>query len=284
MKNIFTVDVEEYFQVEAFSEYIEKKDWDNYPGRVEEPTNRLLEILDTYQVRGTFFVLGWLAERHPGLVKKISDLGHEVASHGYEHTMITKMTPEEFRKDIRRSKGVLEEITQKAVLGYRAPTFSLVEKTSWAYEILLEEGYSYSSSVYPIHHDRYGWPKFGHIPREVATNENGGLWEIPLSVAFFEQIKIPFGGGGYLRFYPLFITRKLIRNFNRKEKPVIVYIHPWELDSNQPKIQVPFSTHIRHYLGIARMERKLRGILQSGEFGTVANFLEGKRSQLRDLL
>ena len=282
IKNIFTVDVEEYFQVEAFSKYIEKKDWDKYPGRVEESTIRLLEILDRYNVRGTFFILGWLAERNQELVKKISDLGHEVASHGYEHTMITKMTPEEFRKDIRKSKDILEEITNKGVMGYRAPTFSIVKKTSWSYEILLEEGYSYSSSVYPIYHDRYGWPEFGPIPREVATNENGGLWEIPLSVFFFGKIKIPFGGGGYLRSYPLFITRSLIQNFNREEKPVIVYVHPWELDSHQPKIRAPYSRRLRHSLGIVKMERKLLGVLQSGEFGTVAQFLEGKGCRERE--
>ncbi len=277
MRNIFSVDVEEYFQVEAFSDHIEKRDWDKYPSRVEEPTRRLLEILDIHCVRGTFFFLGWVAERHPELVKKISDMGHEIGSHGYRHTMISKMTPEEFRRDVRESKEILEKIINKTVLGYRAPTFSIVETTSWAHEILLEEGYSYSSSVYPIHHDRYGWPKFGPVPRKVATNEIGGLWEIPLSVAIAGRIKIPFGGGGYLRLYPLSITKALIRNFNGREKPVVVYVHPWELDSHQPEIKAPFSTRLRHNQGIPGMERKIIGVLQAGEFGTAAHFLEGKR-------
>ncbi len=277
MKNIFSVDVEEYFQVEAFSNFIEKNEWDRYPSRVEEATNRLLQILECQHVQGTFFILGWLAERHPGLVKKIADMGHEVGSHGYGHTMITKMKQDEFREDIRKSKKMLEDLTNKEIMGYRAPTFSIVEKTSWAHEILLEEGYSYSSSVYPIHHDRYGWPKFGLSPREVAISRNGGLWEIPLSVVDAGCIRIPHGGGGYLRLYPLSITKAFMRKLNRDEKPVIVYIHPWELDPDQPEIQVPFFTRIRHYQGIAGMERKLIGVLKSGEFGPAYQYFESEK-------
>jgi polysaccharide deacetylase family protein (PEP-CTERM system associated) len=276
--NVLTVDVEEYFQVEAFSKYIEKKDWENYAFRVEEPTIRLLDILDSYRVKGTFFVLGWLAERNPDLVKKIFDAGHEIASHGYEHTMVTKMTPEEFRKDIRKSKNILENIIDTVVLGYRAPTFSIVKKTEWAYPILLEEGFRYSSSVFPVRHDRYGWPDFGVEPKKVVSSVEGDFWEVPLSVGFIGPMKVPFGGGGYLRSYPFFLTKALFRTLARKGKPAVIYIHPWELDRNQPVVQAPFMRRLRHHLGIPKMDRKLTNLLQRMQFGTVAQLLEANRN------
>ena len=273
-RHIFTVDVEEYFQVEAFSNYVERKDWDRYPGRVEESTARLLDLLGNYGVRGTFFVLGWLAERKPALVKRITGAGHEIGSHGFEHRMVTKMTPEEFRIDVRKSKGILEDITGVAVRGYRAPTFSIVRKTSWAYPILLNEGYRYSSSVFPVWHDRYGWPNFGINPRKMASGQMGEIWEVPLSVGSIGPIKVPFGGGGYLRTYPLFFTKIFLRNLIKKENPIVVYIHPWELDTQQPVIQAPFLRRYRHRVGISRMEWKLTYILEFLKFGTISQFLE----------
>ena len=276
-RHIFTVDVEEYFQVEAFSEYVKRKDWDRYPGRVEESTARLLDLLSDYGVRGTFFVLGWLAERNPALVKRIAGAGHEIGSHGFEHRMITKMTPEEFRKDIRKSREVLENIIGIAVEGYRAPTFSIVNETRWAYNILLEEGFHYSSSVFPTLHDRYGWRQFGYDPRKMASNKVADLWEIPLSVWVKGPIKIPFGGGGYLRSYPIFLTKTLFRNFSKKGKPVILYIHPWELDSQQPKIRAPLISRGRHLLGIQNTERKLIALLKEIKFTTISQYLNSKK-------
>src|SRR3990172_1903902 len=278
IRNVFSVDVEEYFQVKAFSEYIEKNDWEKYPSRVEEQTKRLLDLLDGFQVQGTFFVLGWLAERYPALVKNIFDAGHEIASHGFNHKMVSKMTPEEFQKDIRRSKEVLEGITNTAIKGYRAPTFSILKNTSWAYEILLHEGYRYSSSVFPIWHDRYGWPKFGNHPRRMAFNEVGEIWEVPLTVGSLGPLKIPFGGGGYLRSYPFFLTKALFRSLARKGKQAVIYIHPWELDRNQPVVHAPFMRRLRHHLGIPKMERKLTNLLQWMQFGTVAQLLEANRN------
>lgn len=275
VRHIFTVDVEEYFQVEAFSEYVEREDWDKYPGRVDEPTIRLLDLLDTHCVRGTFFILGWLAERNPGLVRRIAAAGHEIGSHGYEHRMITRMTPEEFRIDVRKSKAILEDITGVAVRGYRAPTFSIVSKTSWAYPILLEEGYRYSSSVFPVWHDRYGWPDFGDEPKKMATGDAGDLWEVPLSAGFIGPMKVPFGGGGYLRSYPLFLTKRFLNNFIRSGKPVLLYIHPWELDSRQPAIPAPFLRRLRHRLGISKTEGKLVELFRLLTFGSVTEFLEG---------
>ena len=273
-RHIFTVDVEEYFQVEAFSEYVKRKDWDRYPGRVEDSTTRLLDLLGAHRVSGTFFVLGWLAEKIPSLIRRIADAGHEIGSHGFEHKMITKMTPEEFRKDIRNSKKILEDITGKAIKGYRAPTFSIVKNTRWAYPILLDEGYRYSSSVYPVWHDRYGWPEFGEEPKIMATSAAGVLWEVPLSVGGIGFLKLPFGGGGYLRWYPLFLTKRFIHNSTRNGKPVVVYIHPWELDPQQPIVPAPILKRLRHRGGIAKMEQKLTVLLRDMEFGSITQYLE----------
>jgi polysaccharide deacetylase family protein (PEP-CTERM system associated) len=272
--NVFTVDVEEYFQVEAFSDLIPKKDWHKFPSRVDESTTRLLELLDRYHVQGTFFVLGWIARNHPALVEKISKSGHEVASHGFDHSMITEMTPETFRQDIRKSKAIIENIIGTTVAGYRAPTFSILEKTSWAYKILLDEGYAYSSSVFPIWHDRYGWPKFGNHPRRMEYNANGEIWEVPMSVGAFGPFRIPFGGGGYLRFYPLPLTEALFRCMGEKGKSAILYVHPWELDVAHPHVQAPLSRRLRHYFGIRRMEKKLVILLQSLKFDTASNVLK----------
>lgn len=274
----FTVDVEEYFQVEAFSDLIPKRDWHKFPSRVEETTSILLELLDTYQVRGTFFVLGWIARIHPALVEKIHKAGHEIASHGFDHTMITEMTPEAFREDIRKSKGIIEGITGTSVTGYRAPTFSITEKTSWAYDILRQEGYTYSSSVFPVWHDRYGWPKFGNHPRRMGSGKHGEFWEIPLTVGSIGPFRVPFGGGGYLRAYPLTLTNALFRRLERDGRHGIVYIHPWELDSRHPAIQAPFLRRLRHYMGIRKMREKLIGLLRSMPFGTVAELLEANQA------
>lgn len=273
IRNAFSVDVEEYFQVEAFSDLIEKRDWEKIPRRAEEQTKRILELLDSFQVRGTFFVLGWLAERNPKLIRKIHDAGHEIASHGFEHKMVSNMTPAEFRKDIRESKTILEEITKNEVYGYRAPTFSIVEKTSWAYEILLEEGYRYSSSVFPIYHDRYGWPGFGQEPKRMGSNGKGEIWEIPMSVGTIGPFRIPFGGGGYLRLYPLFLTRALFGSLEKEGKSAMLYMHPWELDTAHPRVQAPLFRRLRHYTGIRKMEKKLVTLLQTLKFDTVSNVL-----------
>ncbi|PJB31952.1 MAG: polysaccharide deacetylase family protein [Deltaproteobacteria bacterium CG_4_9_14_3_um_filter_65_9] len=278
IRNAFTVDVEEYFQVEAFSDLIPKRDWHKFPSRVEETTMRLLELLDTHHVRGTFFVLGWIARVHPALVEKIHKAGHEIASHGFDHTMITEMTPEAFRRDIRQSKTILEGITGTSVNGYRAPTFSITEKTSWAYEILLQEGYSYSSSVYPIWHDRYGWPAFGDQPRQMGSDGNGEIREIPLTVGSIGPFRIPFGGGGYLRAYPLRLTNALFRGLARDGRHGVVYVHPWELDTGHPAVQAPFFRRLRHHIGIPKLRRKLVHLLGAMRFGTLAQLLEANQA------
>ncbi|MGE5753631.1 MAG: XrtA system polysaccharide deacetylase, partial [Deltaproteobacteria bacterium] len=277
VRHALTVDVEEYFQVEAFSDCIEKKDWERYPPRVEEQTDRVLGILRSFRAQGTFFVLGWLAEKYPSLIRRIAGAGHEIASHGFDHRMITRMTPKEFREDIHRSKDRLEEIAQKPVLGYRAPTFSILEKTAWAYEVLLHEGYRYSSSVFPIWHDRYGWSEFGDDPRIMASNETGDIWEVPLTVASLGSIRIPFGGGGYLRAYPLLVTKALFRSLERNGRAGVVYVHPWELDPRHPAVQAPFFRRLRHQVGIPGLERKLKDLLSSMKVGTVSQLIEANK-------
>ena len=274
IRNAFTVDVEEYFQVEAFSEHVEKTDWEKYPRRIDQTADIILGLLSSHKVKGTFFILGWLAERNPSLVAKIFSQGHEIASHGFEHTMVTRMTPEEFRMDVRKAKKVLEEITNTPVHGYRAPTFSIVEKTSWAYRILLEEGYRYSSSVFPIRHDRYGWPGFGNAPKRMHAIDGKEIWEVPMSTWCFGSFNIPFGGGGYLRLYPWSLTKALFRKVTENGKPVVVYVHPWEFDHKHPMIDAPFLKRIRHHTGISGMNKKIRFLLQYFQFGTVEQHLE----------
>lgn len=278
-QNAFSVDVEEYFQAEVFSGVIDKKNWENIPPRAEKQTRRTLELLESHKVRGTFFVLGWMAERNPGLVRDIHEAGHEIGSHGFSHRMITSMTRKEFREDVRNSKKVLEEITRKEVQGYRAPTFSIVEGTSWAYEILLEEGYRYSSSVYPIRHDRYGWPAFGREPRKMASNGKGEIWEVPMSVSTVGPFNIPFGGGGYLRLYPFLMTKILFNAMEKEGKSSILYMHPWEIDTELPMVRTGLLRRLRHYMGIRRMEKKLISLLHSKRFGTVRQYLEERISQ-----
>jgi len=277
IRNAFTVDVEEYFQVEAFSPVIDPRAWDGYPRRTREQTERILEILAVHRVRGTFFILGWLAARDPELIRRIHDAGHEVASHGFGHRMISQMTPEELRNDVRKSKDILEGITGCEIQGYRAPTFSILEKTAWAYDVLLHEGYRYSSSVFPTWHDRYGWPGFGHAPRRMASNEKGEIWEVPMSVGSVGPFKVPFGGGGYLRAYPLSLTKALLRRLADKGRHAIVYVHPWELDTSHPPVKAPVLRRLRHYIGISKLEGKLIELLRTERFGTVSQLLDASR-------
>jgi polysaccharide deacetylase family protein (PEP-CTERM system associated) len=234
----------------------------------------LIRLFNDCNVHGTFFLLGTVAKRHSGLVRTILASGHEVASHGNDHRMITKMSPSEFREDVRRSKQILEDITGTAVLGYRAPTFSIVDKTAWAYEILLSEGFQYSSSVFPIHHDRYGWSEFGVFPRKMAVNENQWIWEIPLSVERVGFINVPFGGGGYLRLFPMFLTKYFFRRLLRIGRPAVAYIHPWEIDRQHPRIAMSLLKRFRHYAGISATEEKMRDLFGSFPFERMDQFLQ----------
>jgi polysaccharide deacetylase family protein (PEP-CTERM system associated) len=268
-----TVDVEEYYHAEVFSGIVDRAEWEKYPSHVEINTMELLRLFDDCNVRGTYFVLGTVAKKHPNLIKAILESGHEVASHGSDHRMVTKMTPTEFREDVRKSRQILEDVTGKEVLGYRAPTFSIEKRTEWAYEILRDEGFRYSSSVFPIRHDRYGWAEFGLYPRKMAVRGDRWVWEVPLSVERVVGVNLPFGGGGYLRLYPLFLTKYFFRRLLRIGRPAIVYVHPWEIDRQHPRIDMPVHKRIRHYMGIAETKDKLQELLRSYSFERMDQFL-----------
>jgi polysaccharide deacetylase family protein (PEP-CTERM system associated) len=260
--NALTVDVEDHFQVEAFASTIDRSDWETLPRRVESNTERLLEIFGETGARATFFVLGWVAARHPRLPQRIVAEGHELASHGFGHLRADRQTPDEFRDDVRRSKQVLEDLGGVSVRGYRAPTFSLGRDTTWAHAILLEEGYQYSSSVYPIKHDLYGTPGAPRTPFAPLP----GMIEIPLTTVRFLRIELPAAGGGYFRLFPYSLSREFVKRASRmRRSPAVFYVHPWEIDPNQPRqAAAPFLSRFRHYLNLGRTEPRLRRLL--GDF------------------
>jgi polysaccharide deacetylase family protein (PEP-CTERM system associated) len=270
IRNAFTVDVEDYFHVEAFSGVIRQSEWEKYPPRVERNTHRLLDILDEFGVKGTFFVLGWVAERASGVLQRIVSDGHEIACHGYSHRPLNRMTPEEFRADLRQSKGILENITGHSVSGYRAPTFSITQDNQWALTVLAEEGFLYDSSVFPIHHDRYGWTSF---PRTIVRWE-GKINVFPISTLRVLGVNLPFSGGGYLRVLPYWLIRESFRRVNcRENNSVVLYVHPWEIDSAQPRVPIHGFSSFRHYVNIGSMEFKLRRLLDDFSFGRMDDVL-----------
>lgn len=274
--NAFSVDLEDYFMVTAFSRSVKFEEWGRFEERVEVGTRKLLGILDRHGVRATFFVLGWIAERRADLVREIRDAGHEIASHGYNHRMILDMSKGEFRADVRRSKAILEDAIGGRVHGYRAPSYSITGKTLWALGILEEEGFSYDSSIFPIRHDRYGYPGFSRFPVKVTGRGNaGGIREIPLSTIRVGGQNVPVAGGGYFRLYPVEVTVWAIRRINELEKrPAVFYIHPWELDPGQPRMPAGRLTQLRHRLNIGTTERKLGTLLERFRFGPVSDLVD----------
>ena len=258
--NAMTIDVEDYFQVEAFASTIDRSDWESLPRRVERNTERLLQILTDSGVEATFFILGWVAERHPQLVRRVVAEGHELASHGFGHLRADRQSPEEFRDDVRRAKRVLEDLGGAPVHGYRAPTFSIGGGSKWAHTILVEEGYSYSSSVYPVKHDLYGTPEAPRTPFSPVP----GMLEIPLTSVRMLGIDMPASGGGYFRLLPYPLTRGLLHYARRVNRsPAVFYLHPWEIDPEQPRQQsAPWKSRFRHYLNLDRTEPRLRRLLR----------------------
>lgn len=271
-----TIDVEDYFQVEAFASTIDRRDWHRFPPRVESNTNRLLDILAEAGVQATFFTLGCVARRHPSVVQRIVAEGHEVASHGTDHLRVDRHSAPAFRSDAHDSKKILEDIGGVAVHGYRAPTFSIGRTTAWAHAILAEEGYRYSSSVYPISRDLYGSPG---APRS-AFSPVPGLIEIPLTVANVWGRDIPASGGGYFRLFPYALTRWLQVKSRARGYPAIFYLHPWEIDPAQPRQrQAPLRSRMRHYLNLSRTEPRFRRLLWQFEWTRMDHlFLSEDRS------
>ena len=277
MINALTIDVEDYFQVNAFEPYVARESWDGYPLRVADNVARLLDLLDEFGVRATFFVLGWVAERLPGVVREIRARGHEIACHGYGHQLIYRIGPQAFREDIRRAKGVLEGITGVAVRGYRAPTYSITKESLWAFDTLIEAGFSYDSSVFPVYHDTYGMPDAPRFPYTVRR-EGGSLEEFPLSTLPLKlaglSYQLPIAGGGYLRLLPVALIKWGIQRINLKEgKPAVLYLHPWEIDPGQPRIKAGWKSSFRHYNNLSRTEAKLRYLLKGLRYGTMEQVL-----------
>ncbi len=270
--NILTIDVEDYFQVENFKKIINFSDWDKYEKRVAENSEKILKILDKFKTKATFFVLGWVAQRYPELVRKIEQAGHEVASHGYAHQLIYTQSPEEFRMDIRKAKIILEEIIQRPILGYRAPTYSVTKKSLWALNILMEEGFQYDSSFFPVHRDYGGLAQAKRHPHKIY-NPNCFLWEFPLSTIRILKQNIPFSGGGYFRLLPYKFIKWAIRNTNLADFPAIIYLHPWELDPQQPRIKANYLKKFRHYVNISTTEKKLNQLLNDFKFKPIRDFL-----------
>jgi len=259
----FTIDVEEYFQVSAFEARVARSDWGRLESRVAREVGVLLELLARHQTRATWFVLGWVAHRQPGLIRAIARAGHEIASHGWDHARVTHQTPVEFRQSIRRCKQLLEEITGLPVMGFRAPSFSIVPGREWALDILLEEGYRYDSSLFPMRRPGYGYPGGLRDPYWIERPA-GKLVEIPPSTVRWCGLRLPAGGGAYFRLFPYGVVRAALRQSQRRGVPGTFYIHPWELDPAQPRFHVPWLTRVRHYGGLRRTGQRLERLL--GEF------------------
>ncbi len=273
IRNAMTIDVEDYFQVSAFAHCIPATSWPAMECRIEANIARILALLEEHQIRATFFTLGWIAERYPAMVRHIVDAGHELASHGHNHLRASHQSPSEFFTDVSLSKAVLEDVGGAAVLGYRAPSFSIGETNLWALDCLQEAGYS--SSIYPIAHDHYGMPgasRFAHHPRGP-----GGLLEVPVSTVRILQTNFPAGGGGFFRLYPYALSRWCMRRVNRHDGQAgVFYFHPWEIDPGQPRQHgLPLKTRLRHYLNLSRMEQRLRALASDFHWGRMDHiFLE----------
>lgn len=273
IRNALTVDVEDYFHVSAFAGSIDRKDWNNYPLRVERNTQRLLELFDNNGIKVTFFVLGWVAERVPRLVSEIAAMGHEVACHGYSHQLVYDQTVEEFREETLRSKSLLEDIAQVPVRGYRAASYSITQRSLWALDVLAEAGFTYDSSIFPIRHDRYGMPGTPETPYQLKSPAGQSIVEFPLSTARLFGMHLPVAGGGYFRLYPYRLTKFGLSRINSNNHPFIFYMHPWEIDPGQPRIDAVLLSRFRHYNNLHRFEGRLRRLMEDFHFGTVLDVL-----------
>ncbi|SIS47599.1 XrtA system polysaccharide deacetylase [Neptunomonas antarctica] len=277
--NAMTVDVEDYFQVSAFEKQISRNDWASHSSRVEENTDRILALFAIYNVKATFFTLGWLAERYPQMVQRIVEQGHEIASHGWDHRRATSQSKDEFRQDIVRAKAMLEDVSGQVVKGYRAPSYSICEENLWALDILADEGHLYSSSIVPIKHDHYGMPGASRFAFMAA---DGRLLEIPVTTIPIFNRNINCGGGGWFRLFPYAFTRWALNQVNNDEgMPCNFYFHPWEIDPQQPKIaDISFKTRFRHYLNLDKMHGRLENVLQDFRWGRMDEiFLDESESR-----
>jgi UDP-N-acetylglucosamine 2-epimerase (non-hydrolysing) len=267
--HLFTVDVEEYFQVSAFDATVSRADWRHLPSRLAHSVGLLLDLLDRHRTSGTFFILGWVAEQHPEIVRRIAGAGHEIASHGWWHRRVCTLTPDEFREDIRSSKAILEDVTGQRVRGFRAPSFSIVPGTEWAFDVLLDEGYQYDSSLFPINRPGYGYPQAASRPHFIPRAA-GKLLELPLATVNWRRIKLPAAGGGYFRHLPYALTQQAFRQHSSRGVSGTFYIHPWEIDDGQPRVPASWLTRVRHYRGLSTTLPRLERLLRDFRFTSIA--------------
>ncbi|MCP4580282.1 MAG: DUF3473 domain-containing protein [candidate division Zixibacteria bacterium] len=275
MKNILSFDIEEHFQVSGLAAAISRDQWDSFPSRVEKNTHKVLNILNRYKVKASFFILGWIAERHPGLVKAIAEEGHEIASHGYDHKLAYDITTEQFSTDLKRTNDILEDITGEKIIGYRAPSFSLASDDSEKFGILVDLGFRYDSSLFPMKHFRYGDAQSVPVsPFDIKVDSQTSIKEFPVTVVDFLGRRIPAGGGGYFRFYPDFFIKRNLKKVAAEGRPTIIYLHPWEFDPDQPRVSgAGFGNTFRHYVNLGKTMGKLDNVLREFEFGPFKDFL-----------
>jgi polysaccharide deacetylase family protein (PEP-CTERM system associated) len=276
---ILSFDVEEYFQVEAAANCVDRSDWECWEKRLPGCVDRILAMLGECRASATFFVLGWVAEHEPQIVRRIARCGHEIASHGMTHTMIHRLTPDEFRRDAVDTRHMLEDLTGLPVVGYRAPTFSLTHETPWAIDVLVEAGYEYDSSVFPIHHDRYGVPDAPPQPHFAVSSNGTRILEIPPLTVRAMGVNLPVGGGGYFRLLPRWVIARAIRSARKHGRCAMIYLHPWEFDPDQPLLDMPFSARWRHRVNLHHTGDKLRGLLKRFRFHTVAECIDLLRAR-----
>jgi len=266
--NIASADIEDYFQVEAFARSIDRSTWHSYSCRVESNTRRLLDLFDECAVKGTYFILGWVAERYPRLVREIAGRGHELGCHSYWHRPIYKLSPDEFREDTQRAKDVIEQASGASICGYRAPSFSITNRSLWAFDVLAELGFTYDSSLFPVRHDLYGIPGAPRSPFIVKT-PSGPVVEYPMATfRLGGSGNLPVGGGGYLRIFPYWYTELGVRRAWRDGVPVVSYIHPWEIDPGQPRLTAPIKSRLRHYTNLSKTQERWRRLLRLGAFSS----------------
>jgi len=265
--NGLSVDVEDWFQVGAFENVIDRGEWDGFKTRVEDNVSRILDLFAEAEVQATFFTLGWVAKRHPALIRRIADAGHEIASHGYDHARVFNFERTSFAEDIRLARDILQDCSGQRITGYRAPSFSIDQRTPWAFMELAEQGYAYSSSVAPINHDHYGWPEAPRFAfRPLPWSD---LIEIPVTTAILGGRRVAAGGGGFFRVLPYGFSRWAIRQVNRRDnRPAVFYFHPWEIDPAQPRVgEAPIRSRLRHYTGLEKMAAKLRDLVHEFRWG-----------------
>lgn len=273
--NALTIDVEDYYHVSNFANVIPGHKWNSFESRVERNVDRILQFLERHGVKATFFVLGWVGERHPKMVRRIAGAGHEIACHTYSHQMVYQMDPQEFRQDTARAKAILEDQIQSPVRGFRAASYSIVEDSLWALDVLVELGFTYDSSIFPVYHDHYGIPRWTRFPEMTLTPGGNRILEFPLSTLPVLGYNLPIAGGGYLRIFPPQLIEYGIRRLNNHErKPAIIYFHPWEIDEDQPRISTNLLTTFRHYHNISKVLPRIERLIKRFSFGPIQEVLK----------